>query len=64
MAVLIALKGRPEPVRIAMGSAYVQDQETGKLLVKDKDGNTVGEFWSGEVIGSWIEPPPPPPMSV
>ncbi|MEK7753172.1 MAG: hypothetical protein AAB654_14705 [Acidobacteriota bacterium] len=61
MPVLIALKGKAEPVRITLGSAYVEDTNTGKLLVKDEDGKTVGEFWQGEVTGSWIEPPPPPP---
>jgi hypothetical protein len=54
--VLIVLKGKPDPVRIALGTSYVEDADTDKLLVKDKDGNTVGEFWRYEVAGSWIEP--------
>lgn len=62
MPVLIALRGKPEPVRIASGTTYAEDPETGKLLVKDKDGNTLGEFSVVDVIGSWIEPPPPPPF--
>lgn len=60
MPVLIAFRGKGEPVRIELGSTYVEDPDTGKLLVKDKDGKTVGEFSVTDVIGSWIEPPPPP----